>query len=307
VTFDPASGPICLRGAPFSASYEDRASTDSLIILLDGGGACWTGFCFASDTAGGIFDANVTPISAPEADNAFGEWDWISVPYCDGSVFSGDNQVTEPDGSIRYHHGRRNLAAAIDLAIEHFPETKRILLAGFSAGGYGTIAGAIAVRLAFPHADIFVVNDSGPGIQNLDAMDSVEVRLEEWAYADVVPESCTACDGGRGQLTAMIDWTLAADPTMKVSMLSYLGDDVIGNTFLGMSDPQFEAIVLEETDKLRAAHPERLKRFMLPGDGHVLQPRYRDLVLDGVLLKDWTEAMVVGDDDTWRDVVVTSE
>ena len=36
-------------------------------------------------------------------------------------------------------HGRQNLAAALDLAAEHFGDSKQVLIGGFSAGGYGCL------------------------------------------------------------------------------------------------------------------------------------------------------------------------
>jgi hypothetical protein len=303
VTFDPESGPICMRGAEFAAFYEDRPSSDQLMILLDGGGACWSGFCFADETADATITAVAMASTAP--DNYFNDWDIVYAPYCDGSVFSGDNEVTEPDGSTRYHHGLQNLAAAIDLATEHFPGTKEILLAGFSAGGYGTITGMVAVRLAFPDADLYVLDDSGPGVQNLDAPEAIDARIADWRFDKVIPASCTTCEAGHGQLSEMFTWMLKRDDTVKISVLSYLGDDVIGGTFLALEDPVYEALLHDATDKIHDAYPDRFQRFMLPGNGHVLSGAYTTLTAGGVNLKDWTEAMAKGDEAVWKDNVAS--
>ena len=267
VSFDPASGPICLRGDPYAAFYLDRSS-DKTMILLDGGGACWTGLCQADATA----DAVIAPIGPAADDPAsyFHDWNVIFAPYCDGSVFSGDNDLTETDGTARHQHGRQNLAAALDLATQHFASSKQVLLGGFSAGGYGTIMGMVAVRLLFPTADLFVMDDSGPGVQNLSNTAAIETRITEWKFDQVIPASCTECAGGRGQLTAMFSWMMKNDPTIQIFLLSYYEDPVIGLAFNGLLGPAYKALLIQETDKVQQAYPDRFKRYMVPGANHVL-------------------------------------
>ena len=46
-------------------------------------------------------------------------------------------------------------------------ELKTIVVAGVSAGGYGTLNATATTRLRYPKADIFVYDDSGPWVQNL--------------------------------------------------------------------------------------------------------------------------------------------
>src|SRR5690606_41424075 len=50
------------------------------------------------------------------------------------------------------------------LPIFHFPSPRRIVLAGSSGGGYGTILASFLVRYVYPGVPIDVVNDAGAGI-----------------------------------------------------------------------------------------------------------------------------------------------
>ena len=77
---------------------------------------------------------------------------------------------------------------------ERFPNPSRIVIAGSSAGGYGTFAAYAVTRVAYPTSPIIVFNDSGPGVQNFDASDDVQSRVANWDFAGRVPESCTECD-----------------------------------------------------------------------------------------------------------------
>lgn len=183
VSFDPDSGPICLRGDEYAAFYTDRGS-DKTLILLDGGGACWTGMCQAESKA----DPSIDPKSpAALLSQQFTDWNVLFAPYCDGSVFWGDNVLTESDGSTRYQHGRQNLAAALDLAEQHFGASKQLLLAGWSAGGYGTLLATLDVRLRFPETELAVINDSGPGLQNNAQVEAIEARLNDWRVSSICP------------------------------------------------------------------------------------------------------------------------
>jgi hypothetical protein len=303
VTYDANSGPRCLRGGDYAAFYADRGS-DRTLILLDGGGACWTGFCFATETAED--SVTTSALASDDPANHFHDWNLVYLPYCDGSVFSGDNELTEADGTTpRYHHGRQNLAAGLDLAKKHFGGSKQVLIGGFSAGGYGTLTGMIGVRLLFPDADLYVLDDSGPGLQNLDRPSDIDARLAEWKFDAVIPASCTTCDQGHGQLTQIFPWFLARDATAKVSLVSYFEDGIIGGTFLQLPGPDYKALLQSETAGIHEKYPDRFKRYMLPGSGHVVSGVWDVATADGVKLSDWVTAMVKGDAEVWRDIQAT--
>ena len=95
-TFDPAggTGPICIAGTAFSA-FTREGDSKNLLIFEQGGGACWQGFyncnvlSEAQEPPGpptGIFDFD-------SPDNPFADYSIVYMPYCDGSVFTGDKDV----------------------------------------------------------------------------------------------------------------------------------------------------------------------------------------------------------------------
>ncbi len=150
-TYDPAGGdgPICIAGTPFSV-FTKVQNPKKLIIMLQGGGACWQGFYFCNILAEaqepppppvGIWSDSFPP-GTGTLPNPIGDWSIVYMPYCDGSVFSGDNAVIDPDFGpgigfppgtgppIRVHRGLRNVTAGIDLAKSTFPKARQIFLAG---------------------------------------------------------------------------------------------------------------------------------------------------------------------------------
>jgi hypothetical protein len=300
VSFDPASGPLCLLGAPYVAHLK-KTGTDRALVFLGGGGACWDGFCRATP----IPDAGILPLGplhVEVASNPFHEFNVLYLPYCDGSVFSGDNDVPH-EGGKRHFRGRRNLAAGLDL-LDRLGKLRTIVIAGVSAGAYGTLAATATLRLRYPSARIVVYNDSGPWIQNLAETAAIEARIRDWHFDQILPPACVECAGGRGQLTAMMDWLLRNDDQLRVGMMSFYQDAVIGETFNNLPGDRFKTLLLAETGKLRAAHPARVRRFMLTGTAHVLSLYWPNLVkVNGVTLRDWTAALVRGDDPAVWDLL----
>jgi hypothetical protein len=297
-TFDPNDGPVCFKGAPFKTIVHETGS-DNLMIYLQGGGACWRDFCQATDMAGesvvksGICDQDPTK-------NVVGDWNIVYVPYCDGSVFSGDNDTTGPDGTPWKFHGLRNLSAAVDVGKKRFPAPKRILLAGSSAGGYGTIIGTGVVRLQYPDTELMVFNDAGLGLNNPDNPSMIEHIREDWKFDQFTPDSCTECGA---QSTALISWGLKHDSTLKVSAFSAYEDSIVGGVFLKMELPAFKTLLLEETGKVHSAFPTRFQRFMIAGQEHTtLLSTYHTKAINGVTVADFTRAMVEGGSG-WTDLL----
>ena len=93
--FTVESGPICLRGAPYSMSTHSGPS-DELLIFLGGEGPVGQIFCAAFDKAPpGIPNGEVLN---PELEaNPFRTFDMAFLPYCDGSLFAGDATHDDDD------------------------------------------------------------------------------------------------------------------------------------------------------------------------------------------------------------------
>ena len=184
---------------------------EKLLILLQGGGACWEGLArcnvFAEAQAPPAPRVGIWDFDSP--DNPLAEYSIVYMPYCDGSAFGGDNEVTtEPTfgTGVRRHRGLRNLSAGMDVARSVFKRPEKIVVAGSSAGGVGAAAFApFLARFTYGNTkELFVFNDAGPTVVNLGAADAVVARDLDWGFAQFYPESCTECSAF-GQQTAIID------------------------------------------------------------------------------------------------------
>ncbi len=281
--FDPASGPRCLSGDPYRMSVRDRGS-DDLFLFLQGGGACWSTYCLAITKAPpGIPKLDVLDPDKPT--NPVRDLTTVYLPYCDGSMFAGDAESdSDHDGKIdRWQHGLQNLSAAIDVAYAAKAAPKRVVLAGSSGGGYGTILAALLVRTRWPSAELLVIDDAGIGLGKPGDASFIDAIVDELAIRPLLPASCPDCTAN-GHITRMVAWELAHDPKLRISAFSSYGDQVISDVFLGIDAATFEQALRAETGALHDATPDRYRRFLVKGRMHTTLLG----TIDGIIGTDFT-------------------
>ncbi|MEZ4288539.1 MAG: pectin acetylesterase-family hydrolase [Polyangiales bacterium] len=203
--------------------------------------------------------------------NPVRDWNVVYLPYCDGSLFAGDVDVdTNDDGTVdRYQHGLQNLSAALDLAVSKFSQPKTVVVAGSSAGGFGTIAAAPLARIVYPKSELFVVNDGGVGIARGNHPEFVSDLLNEWNANELIPASCVDCLSN-GHLTRLVKWQLDRDPRMTVAVISSFNDFVIATMFMQVSDSDFAKWLVEATNEITLVFPDRYKRYYYGGTKHTV-------------------------------------
>jgi hypothetical protein len=287
--FDPKDGPVCFQGATYNVSVLDQGS-DNLFIYLQGGGACLSIICQATTMATPRGVPKLGVLDTSDKDNPVAGWNIVYVPYCDGSVFGGDNDWTDPSNSktVRKFHGVRNFSAALDVAVEHFPHPKKVLLAGSSAGGWGTIFQRALVRSQYPEAELSVFDDAGIGFSVNQSFVSVQ-----WGSAKrSQPPSCAECKTD-SNLSPYVKYLLEHDPSTVVSDFSAWEDSVI-MMFTFISDPmKFRMQLQTETDIPAKAYPDRYKRFFVNGSMHTtLLSAYHSTQVNGVTAAQWLGYMV---------------
>lgn len=297
-------GPLCIAGTPYSI-FTKVKNPENVLIFMQGGGACWQDFYFCNilseaqepppNPPFGIWDDSV-PAGMDESPNPLADYSIVYMPYCDGSVFTGDKDVPDanfPFGPVRFHRGLENASAGIDMAREMFPQARRIVVAGSSAGGVGAASFApLLTRIAFGNqVKLSVFNDAGPvAIDLTDVYGGIPKRAFDWDFGQFYPASCTNCDD-HGQQTALIRWRLDNDSTVRESFYSTDGDET-DRFFLGVpTQEQYRELIVTEHGLLNTAHPDRYKRFIRSGDGFhtALQtPLFYFGAANGVPLNEWT-------------------
>lgn len=266
--FDPATGPVCMNGDPYGVMVREGAS-DDLFLFLQGGGACWSTFCLAITQATETLPAKLDVLNTEKPTNPLAAHDLVYFPYCDGSMFAGDAAHDDDgDGKVdRDQRGLANLSAGLDVAKARFPNPRRVVLAGSSGGGYGTILAAILVRAAYPTQELLVVNDAGPGLGKPGDESFLNGVVDELGIRPLIPKSCPDCLA-RGHVTGLLRYELERDPKMRVAMFSAYEDFVISDVFLQVPASDYHAALVDETSRVAAAHPDRFKRFFINGAVH---------------------------------------
>jgi hypothetical protein len=266
-TFDPAEGPVCMRGAPFRASVRD-AESDDLVIFLQGGGACWSAFCLA--VTGAPLGIPGVDVLDPELDaNPVRDWNQVYLPYCDGSFFAGDAvHADNLNGKgDRIHRGLANLTGALEVAKQHFDAPRRVLLAGSSGGAYGLLLAGPLVRHYYPDAELIVMADSGIGLGRDGDEAYMDVVLDEFNVRRFLPDDCADCRAD-GHITGLIGYFLARDDNVRVGMYSSWYDSVLATTFLQVPAAQFADGLDAQSQALHDAWPDRFRRFIADGNQH---------------------------------------
>ena len=309
-------GPVCIDGSPFTVFTKER-NPHKVAIFLNGGGACWQNFYFCSLQASqdpppavGMFADSFDVGGGTIVENPLNDWSLVFVSYCDGSVFGGDNTVNDPafapGGGVRHHRGVRNVTAAIDLAHHEFPLASKVLLSGSSAGGFG-VAGVSPFIVRFNWGNLtklYVLNDSGPAVTNLAQTSTIQTRVDDWAYTQFIPSTCTDCTTDK-QPAELVEWMLENDNQVRSALYSTDADQTI-RFFLSIpTQAAYRALLLNTHDPIHAAFPSRHNRYIRSGSGaHTMlgDARYYTTVVNGVRLSDWV-GNLVNQKPGWTDIV----
>ena len=339
-TFDSEAGegPICIGGTDYSV-FTKQGDPKKVIIFLQGGGACWENFPRCNVTAEAQFPPpaaflpGVFRDTSPDGtiENELGKYSVVYMPYCDGSVFGGDNDVeNDPVFGVRRHRGLRNLSAGMDVAKSVFPRARTLLVTGSSAGGVGAASFApFLARFVYSNrTNLYVFNDAGPLALNPEgAPDAAQARVNDWKFDQFFPRSCKRqglCDP-LGQQTGIIKWRLANDRTVReaffetdgdLTNLGFVQSNLPGTPpFVPVSQTAYRAILDNTHGPIHDQYPNRYKRYIVSGgnsacNGFVVYTHtalqggntdqlgcpgvdlFYDLEAGGIPLHEWTNAFV---------------
>ncbi len=293
--FDPAGPARCLDGSPFVVSVR-KGDPDKLLLYLEGGGACWDfESCHGSTPLAKRTSEPIPrwmedkPFFAARSDQGgFREYTVAFASYCDGSVWSGDGEPVY-GGIQTWHRGMANTSAAVHALASRFPDASRVVVAGSSAGGYGTMMGYLVARHRFPDADMAVWNDSGPWLFNPKKETMQAAIMDEWKLRSILPEDCEKCDE---QLIYLADYVLARDRKLRIGLFSYEYDLTLSVGYLGLGGAYLD-LLRETTDAIHKKHPERFRRVFLPGSEHTIAftDEYTVVQENGQTMAEWVQAL----------------
>jgi hypothetical protein len=250
-------GMICADGSPTGIGIM-RGSADAVLVYLAGGGACWgetpaecdahfRSFGKTEFELGSRFVAD-TILDRTLPGNPFADWTIVFVPYCTGDVHAGDSQKTHA-GQSWNHHGYANLRAAVARMAAEIAPPAQVVVAGSSAGGFGSLLAYDLVRAEWP-ADVVtgaLVDDSGPTF--VGTAIPVSIRdgwWDAWQLSSTVGVTCPACETDR-DLAQIWPTLRTAYPADRLALVSTTQDATMIRFLGNMEATEFQSALEELT------------------------------------------------------------
>lgn len=306
-TWVDVNGAVCADGSPTGIGINPGTS-DVLFIYLMGGGGCWDyETCVQSPSASNLdgfgledFESaqlmlNVGPFARGDAANPLRDAHMVFVPYCTGDVHAGD-AVTDYGGVSIHHKGFVNMGLYLDRIRATYPNVSKVVLAGSSAGGIGSLFNAERTQDAFGNTPVHVISDAGillPAPYMSEQL--VQSFRSAWNLDATIPADCTACDD---DLTGIYSYVASTNP--RVGLITKTQDNVIP-LFLGITPADYEQGLYALAPTIDAS--PNMHYFVDAGVGHVmLTVGWGVTTAGGMTLKDWTRQLVT-DDPAWGSVI----
>lgn len=299
-------GSFCADGTPSYFTVLPRKNSKNLVIYLEPGGACWNkescsfGHVLSLTrkkhkskwgSRKGIFNLK-------DKTNPFNGFSIVSIPYCTGDVFMGDNEInygTESHPIIIKHHGYKNVLLTLEAvkAIQSNPE--KVVLFGMSAGGMGVMTHLRNIDSAFPQSKKFALADAGtPFIPpHIDEPAYQEV-MTNWNARATLPQ-VTPPETMR-HLGDLVHYNTSHYPHIRYGLIQSYDDRVM--TFfaksVGSSDPE-EAVrntVIDVADNYIGDSSSNARVFFVESRTHLqTNQSLSSLVSAGTRLIDWLHGM----------------
>lgn len=289
----------CIYDGEYFISVKDAyPDSRNLMITLQGGGASWPGL---EDCKEEVHEDDIytTVFATKLADNLDQKWNEVLIPYCDGSIYMGDLAADyDEDGYVdHWHWGLRASSAGVAMAVKTFPDLENIFITGCSAGGYGTIIVARLIQHYYPQANIYVLNESGPGLFHPEDRNTWERIKKAWKLDQLIPADCDICDG---QLIYLYEDLMEKNRNLKIGLYCSYEDFVIAQEYLKMTPESFRSLLLSASGYLNEKYPDQFKRFFINGDSHCVESH--DYQINGTRYRDWVQYLI-NDSELWKDLL----
>ena len=306
-TWIPVEGAVCSDGSPTGIGVNPGPDPSKIIVYLDGGGACGDySTCFEAHTATlgpygkAEFDARAAHFEKPfvrsSSNNAFTDYTLVFIPYCTADLHAGIRTLTYTSGSgsaVVHHNGHINVLRDLDRVAATWPSVKKLVFAGASGGGYGALINYGDARERWPSAKSYLIDDSGPPLENDYASPLLSTWIQQWGILDWAKGACPECESDVSKLIPNIAHRY---PNDRMSLLESQADQVISGFYLLDSTDFAAAIAQLATDRI--APQPNFKSFYITGSSHTMLGDLGNYVVHGVTASTFVQQQL-DDDPAW--------
>jgi hypothetical protein len=226
----------CRDGSPAGIGIRRNAASEDLMIFLEGGGACFDNItCLANPANTALFRGEQKGgiLNPDDPNNPLKDWNVVYVPYCTGDVHAGTRanvKVTELFPKEQFV-GYLNMEKFLQRVVPTFPNPKRVLLTGISAGGFGASSTAVLVQRAFPNHKVMLIDDSGPPQSAEVVPPCLQKRMRElWGLDNSILKDCPSCDPDN-MLQTFGKYLVETFDDRPAGLISSIHDGVIAGFF----------------------------------------------------------------------------
>jgi hypothetical protein len=307
----PGGDSLCSRGTPYSF-WVRPGKVNRLVVEFIGGGACWNQV--TCSIAGQIFSPDVEDLrSAIEKnqpvgiydhdnpDNPVADWHHVIVPYCTGDIHWGNADVDYGNGVSIHHRGAANARAVLDWVYGNYDGPESVLVAGCSAGSYGSAMWAPYVAEHYKQSKLVQFGDSGAGVVTKQFF---EESFPKWNAEEAFPTWMPELD------PSQVDATTLTLPDLYATMAVHYPEHRFSQYNTNNDKNQrfyYEAMGgkgSEWSAKMYASLAEIEQRapavgsFVAPGDQHCILgfENFYTVNAGGVRLVDWLREALAGNE-----------
>lgn len=318
-TWIPVQGSVCRDGSPTGIGVKLKPGATRLFVYLDAGGACFNAQTCANNAdhygsaelqawARGAGNAG---LFSNQAANLLASWNQVLVPYCTGDVHGGSatNKDVAGGPAGQQFVGHQNVERGVALLKEAFGGgLAQVVLAGSSAGGFGSFVNYGTLAEAFAPLPVTLIADSGPMMRDDQALAPCleQTWVDLWGINAGLPAGCAACQSTTGQgLEELPRYYADTYPSARFGLVSSQEDAIIRQFFgFGSNNcgafqivpgPPYTGALTDLRDNVLVP-TGKWSTYFAPGDGHVFlrEPEIRNTSVGGTPLTTFLRDVIEG-------------
>lgn len=294
----PVEGAVCANGTQSGFFVNFSHNSPDVLIFLLGGGICYDQASCALHTDPVLNGMGNDPFSwwmgngertngVFQRDNPNNPWkdaSYVVLPHCTVDFHSANKESTYASTGTIQQRGYRNVQLVMNHVVPTFADPNRnVTIAGFSAGGVGSVANYHQIASAFEsygHLPPFLVDDAGPiQTQPFFSANSNAAIREGWQLDDTIGTWCPTC-ADEGYHEALY-WNHQLHPGMRSSLLCSYGDVVViglYTLFDAANALRFEVTPIPTAPFTYTTMTPGLEAFRVWSEGFPTQGMHRNLL-----------------------------